>query len=593
MQTSRIHTSSNCIDNKHNTKLKSKRHFNHSNTLAYISHSQKNIFATQNVKRNEQTKLNNNKSNKTQHNNTLNNNNTTITNHNYLQTKSEHNKIFDKYFPFITNINANNINSIYSRNKAQKLSYYGRSVYYSKKIEDSQNIQMKRRLFNIIILKSKQMFFNKIKPFYKARRILRKMLFAKKLKNRFVLYKRITMLYKVKQKIYMVLYQNIFDTLITKLHLFEKNDLSFYFHQPRSPFIIRQVSYINKQFNTTTIEYDIDDDDEEGNSVIITKKMEKTIIPKHSAKFNKKRKVNIYENKLVNSMFTLDEQKTSNINDRCYTERLLIKDFIFMKLNCQSSKLQYSHQLSTLDKQLQLIPIKTQKSFVLKHKVRMLFYKWKTFLNTNNNFIYHRRSNSCLNIHLNNNHHITNIIPKQPVFKKPKITNIYKSQGTSYYLPISNKAKHFTFILCSILHEYLIKQYFFKIKAYATFNPDFSIIELDCLNKSFCVSIPQIYQPKRSIQRIVPNNFIYKTHKPKGHDTFFSISKKETAEQTFLNNTLKYTESDVDYIDDINNCASIKYCHTLSINETLGNNKVYTGMNSKIKTKVIHFSKKI
>ena len=593
MQTSRIHTSSNCIDNKHNTKLKSKRHFNHSNTLAYISHSQKNIFASQNVKRNEQTKLNNNKSNKTQHNNTLNNNNTTITNHNYLQTKSEHNKIFDKYFPFITNINANNINSIYSRNKEQKLSYYGRSVYYSKKIEDSQNIQMKRRLFNIIILKSKQMFFNKIKPFYKARRILRKMLFVKKLKNRFVLYKRITMLYKVKQKIYMVLYQNIFDTLITKLHLFEKNDLSFYFHQPRSPFIIRQVSYINKQFNTTTIEYDIDDDDEEGNSVIITKKMEKTIIPKHSAKFNKKRKVNIYENKLVNSMFTLDEQKTSNINDRCYTERLLIKDFIFMKLNCQSSKLQYNHQLSTLDKQLQLIPIKTQKSFVLKHKVRMLFYKWKTFLNTNNNFIYHRRSNSCLNIHLNNNHHITNIIPKQPVFKKPKITNIYKSQGTSYYLPISNKAKHFTFILCSILHEYLIKQYFFKIKEYATFNPDFSIIELDCLNKSFCVSIPQIYQPKRSIQRIVPNNFIYKTHKPKGHDTFFSISKKETAEQTFLNNTLKYTESDMDYIDDINNCASIKYCHTLSINETLGNNKVYTGMNSKIKTKVIHFSKKI
>ena len=152
MQTSRIHTSSNCIDNKHNTKLKSKRHFNHSNTLAYISHSQKNIFTSQNVKRNEQTKLNNNKSNKTQHNNTLNNNNTTITNHNYLQTKSEHNKIFDKYFPFITNINANNINSIYSRNKEQKLSYYGRSVYYSKKIEDSRNIQMKRRLFNIIIL---------------------------------------------------------------------------------------------------------------------------------------------------------------------------------------------------------------------------------------------------------------------------------------------------------------------------------------------------------------------------------------------------------------------------------------------------------
>ena len=592
MQTSRIHTSSNCSDNKHNTKLKSKRHFNHSNTLAYISHSQKNIFTSQNVKRNEQTKLNNNKSNKTQHNNTLNNNNTT-TNHNQTQTKSEHNKIFDKYFPFITNINANNINSIYSRNKEQSLSYYRRSLYYSKKNEDSHNIQTKRRLFNIIILKYKQMFFNKIKPFYKARRILRKMLFVKKVKNRFLLYKKITMLYNANQKIYMVLYQNIFDTLITKLHLFEKDDLSFYFHQPRSPFIIRQVSYINKQFNTTTIEYDIDDDDEEGNSVIITKKMEKTIIPKHSAKFNKKRKVNIYENKLVNSMFSLDEQNPSNINDRCYTERLRIKDFIFMKLNCQSSKLQHIHQLLILDKQLQLIPIKKKKTFVLKHKLRILFYKWKTFLSVNNNFIYHRRSNSCLNIHSNNNYHIINIISKEQVFKKPKITNIYKSQETLYLQPISNKAKQFTFILCSILHEYLIKQYFLKIKAYATFNPNFSIIELDCLNKSFCVSIPQIYQPKRSIQRIVPNNYVYKTHKPKGHDTFFSISKKETAEQTFLNNTLKYTESDIDYIDDINNCASVKYCHTLSTNETLGNNKVYTGMNSKIKTKVIHFSKKI
>ena len=386
-------------------------------------------------------------------------------------------------------------------------------------------------------------------------------------------------------KIRMILYQKVFTIFVTKLMLIQKS---------------KSTKSINGGYLRKSI----------------GKKAEKTIIPKHSTGLNKKKKLNIYENKL-NSTIIIDNSIKISIHN--------IPEIQFTNKN--------ENCLELISKQIMLIPgpfiNKNTVSFILRHKLRKLFYKWKTFhtklileniCDNQYKFIYNKRSNSCLDIFSENNTTCTNNNYNRAVikiFKKPKLTSIspmhIKSYNSLYTKQITTQIKQFTFTLFTILHDFLMKRYFSQLKKYSLFNQEeYSIIELNPLNISLNQTLPQIYKLKHIRKHSMPqisnpknenNNFIYASRKPKGCDNCFSISKKQTAEHTFLNNTVKYNETEIDdnlSIHTTNNNSlniSWKHCNTMTNihhNDNAGtvNSSFYPKEVPKIKTKVIHFTKK-